>query len=111
MITANYAGSFSVFTVDTKYRMNKIHTISLGKDIPCGIYCAEIDEDSEYLFVGGFASSNVSAKQSCPSSGIYAWRVLNQEPWLKQVEIANEPSSGQQFKKNPTKMNFAKTVR
>lgn len=77
-----------MFTIDSKNNINKIYTQSLLNKLPNGIYCAEMDSNCQYLYIGSFASNNTSHKQT--SNGITVWRVLNYEPWLKQVQINND---------------------
>ncbi len=87
-MTLTYSGYLNVFTVSSNNSVNKIYTQSLQSVIPNGIYCAEMDSNNLYLIMGSFASSYYSTKNS--SNGLFLWRVLNAEPWLKNVPIQNE---------------------
>ncbi len=56
--------------------------------MPNGIYCAEIDYDTQYLLIGGFTNTGKNF-----SNGIHVWRILNSEPWLKHFPILHDVES------------------
>lgn len=84
LMTVSFSGYFNVYSIKSNKTVEKIFTQSMLSKIPNGIYCAEIDAKSEYLIIGSFASY-ASTKQL--SNGISIWRILNQEPWIKHVDI------------------------
>ena len=86
MITVTYSGFYNVFTINSNKTITKIYTQSLLNIVPNGIYCAEIDEKNQYLIIG----SNAITSSKVNSNGVFIWRVLNGEPWLKHVPILEE---------------------
>ncbi len=84
MLVITYSGYLNVFTINSNKTINKIYTLSLLNVLPYGVYCAEIDLNSEYLLIGSFTSN---------SNGIYVWKILNQEPWIKHFPIINNTDS------------------
>jgi hypothetical protein len=54
--------------------------------VPNGVYCAEIDEKNQFLIIG----SNVVSSSKHNSNGVFIWRVLNSEPWLKHVTVSSD---------------------
>ena len=57
-----------------------------------------MDEMNQYLIIGSNAVT--SSKQN--SNGVFIWRVLNSEPWLKHVPVSNE-----NLERNKVKLNLA----
>ena len=114
MITITYSGYYNVFTINSDKTVTKIFSHSLLNILPNGVYCAEMDLAKQYLLIGSFASSNsYTYKQT--SNGVSIWRLLNTEPWIKHVDIANDHKSKQmqpssKHTKGTTKMNFSKIV-
>lgn len=86
MITLSYSGFFNVFAINSNKSIAKIYSQSLLNVIPNGVYCAEMDENNQYLIIG--SNSIISSKKN--SNGLFIWRVLNSEPWLKHVPVLDE---------------------
>jgi len=82
-MTVSFSGTFDVYSISSNRTVERLFSQSLLSKIPNGVYCAEIDSKSEYLLIGSFAS-NSSTKQS--SNGLSIWRILNEEPWIKQFD-------------------------
>ena len=80
------AGFYNVFTINEDKTAAKIYSHSLLNIIPNGVYCAEIDEKNQYLIIG----SNVATSSKNNSNGVFMWRVLNTEPWLKHFPVSSE---------------------
>jgi hypothetical protein len=91
MLTLTYSGYLNVFTVNRNKTVSKIFSQSLLNKIPNGIYCAELDSKSEYLIIGSFTASNNNKNAS--QNGLSLWRVLNSEPWIKNVSILSDNQS------------------
>ena len=82
--------------------VTKIYTISLQNIMPSGVYCAEMDSDSQYLIIGSIATSN-------SNNGLFMFRILNEEPWLSYFQTKlNKESSDLIRLKDTNKMNFSK---
>ena len=113
MFTITYSGYFNVFVISSNKTIYKIHTQSLLGIIPNGVYCAEMDSQLEYLIIGSFASNLNSQSSKNFSTGLYMWRVLNAEPWIKYCPLnsnseAYKIKNSHKIDKNATKMNFSK---
>ena len=96
MITLTYSGYMNVFTVNSNRVISKIYSQSLLNTMPYGIYCAQLDSESQFLIIGSFASAS-STKNF--SNGLFVWRVLSSEPWLKHFPVIQDYDSKSKVKK------------
>lgn len=109
--TVTYSGYFNVFAINSNKTVTKIYTQSLLNIIPSGVYCVEIDSDLQYLIIGSFASNSTSYSSKNYSNGLFMWRILNSEPWIKYCPNDNEVKKSKNavmLDKNLTRMNFSK---
>ena len=86
MITISYSGYFNMFAINSNRTINKLYSQSLLNIIPNGVYCAEMDEKNQYLIIG----TNAISSSKTNSNGLFIWKVLNTEPWLKHFPTTNE---------------------
>lgn len=108
LFTVTYSGYFNVFTINANKTVTKIFSQSLLHIIPSGVYCAEIDADLKYLLIGSFASST---KTNSNPSGLFMWRVLNAEPWIKHCPFNSQEANNNKLDKTSStssKLNFSK---
>lgn len=104
IIALTYSGFFKVFTIRKNRSIDLIFRQSLLNIVPNGIYCAEMNSKSEYLILGSFTSTN---KHN--TNGLHLFRVLNSEPWIKNIKIIQETNSSKKLSdKNFSKANFTK---
>jgi hypothetical protein len=103
MFTITYSGIFSVFSISSNRRVKKIHSQSLKNVLPTGAYCATVDSENKYFLIGSFASNVFSNKQS--TNGVFIWRILSQEPWIKLIETSDLSANK---KANNKKLNYKK---
>ncbi len=116
MVTISYFGYMNVFTVNSDGSLTRIHTQSLLGVVKNGVYCADVDSSRNYLILGSFVS-NTRTKANAQSSfsGLYLWRILNAEPWVKHVSLNDDNNKSDQVAtatgiKNLSKMNYSKIV-
>jgi len=81
--------------------------------MPSGIYCAEMDSDMKYLILGGFVSNPTNSSSKNVNNGLFLFRILNDEPWIKKSSTNNENlisplKNASKLDKKFTKMNFSK---
>ena len=112
MFSITYYGYLSVYAIYSDRTILKIYSQSLMNVVKNGIYCADIDSNNQYLILGSFVSNSYSNnKQSV--NGLYMWRILNCEPWIKHCEVANNDSDKSSYKvkdKAGKNLNFSKIV-
>lgn len=106
MMALTFSGFFKVFAIRKNRSIDLIYSSSLLNIVPHGIYCAEVDSKIEYLILGSFSSS----QKNSSSNGLYLFRILNSEPWIKNIKIMEEinSTSRQLNYKNYSKSNFTK---
>ncbi len=82
--------------------------------MPSGIYCAEMDSKMQYLILGGFASNstNYSNNNKPVNTGLFLFRILNDEPWIQRISTDNDYLINSRISSKPnkkfTKLNFSK---
>lgn len=105
MMALTYSGMLKIFAIRQNRSIDLIYKQSLLNVVPNGIYCAEIDSKFEYLILGSFSKSS----KDC-SNGLYLFRILNSEPWIKNIKVIQEKdtSSNKLNDKNFAKANFTK---
>lgn len=106
MMALTYSGIFKVFAIRKNRSIDLIYRKSLINIVPYGIYCAEVDSKLEYLILGSFTSSHKNSS----SNGLHIFRILNSEPWIKNIKIMEEIDSFSKKlnTKNHPKSNFTK---
>ena len=108
MIAVTYSGYYKVFAISSNKTVVKIYEQYLLNVVSNGgVYCAETDAENRFLVVGSFASNSsggglgsYSSSKKQLSSGLYLWRVLNAEPWLK-----HEPMQKSDYDSSRAKVN------
>lgn len=58
-----------------------------------GIYCTEIDNNYNYLFIGSYSDNNNKKTTTKANRGISLWRFINSKPYIENVfltETINE---------------------